>query len=78
MAKYVAVVETRHGDLRYNHLQKRREGREDSELIMFKAETSSSRIVAALHDAGGNENFGMLLVDHFQTSRSLEITLEMI
>jgi hypothetical protein len=45
---------------------------------MVKAETSSSRIVATLHDTRRNENFGVLLVDHLQTGGSLEITLEMI
>lgn len=45
---------------------------------MIKAETSSSRIVATLHDTRRNENFGVLLVDHLQTSGSLEIALEMI
>ena len=78
MAEYIAIVETRHGNLGDNHLQERRKCREDSELVMFKAETGSSRIVATLHDAGRNENFWVLLVDHFQTRRSLEIALEMV
>jgi hypothetical protein len=78
VAKYIAVIESCHGDFRDDHLQERREGREDTELVMIKTETSSSRIVATLHDTGRNENFGVLLVDHLQTSGSLEIALEML
>jgi hypothetical protein len=65
MTKNVAVVESGHSDFRNHHLQESRKGREDTELIRSETKTCSCRKVAALHDAGWNKNFRMLLVDDF-------------
>src|SRR5262245_48582177 len=76
MTKYVAVIESSHGDLRYDHLQESRESRENSELVVIKTETSSSGEISALHDTGGNKDFGMFLVNDFQAGGTFQITFK--
>lgn len=70
----VAVIQSRHRDFGYYHLQEGRERREDTEFIWSEAKSSSSRVVSAFHDPRWNEHLGVLLVNDFQTSRSLQIT----
>ena len=74
MRKNVAVIEASHGDFRNNHLKECRKSREDTEFIRGESKTSRSGEVAAFHDTRRNENLGVLLVDNFQASRTLEIT----
>lgn len=75
MAENVAKVEAGHGNLRYHHLEERGESREDTELVRVEAKPSRGTKVTTLHDAGRDEDFRVLLVDHFQTSRTLQVTL---
>jgi hypothetical protein len=74
MAEHITVVESRHSNLTENHLQKGAECREDTKFVLVETETSSRGEVSTFHDTGGNEDFGMLLVDDFETSGALEIT----
>lgn len=78
VAENVAVVQARHRHLGNDHLQKRREGREDTELLRVESEASRSRKVAALHDAGGDEHLGVLLVDDLQPRRALQVAYALI
>lgn len=73
MAQYIAVVQARHGDFGYDHLKKCRESGKDAKLVMFETKTCRSREVSPFHDSGRNKHFGMFLVDHLQTSRTLQI-----
>ena len=63
-----------HGDLRDNHFEESREGREDTVLVLVETETSSRAKVATLHDTGGDKDLGVLLVNDLQAGRALEIT----
>ena len=72
--QHVAIVQARHGDFRNNHLQEGRERREDAELVVVEAEAGGGREVAALHDARGYKDLGVLLVDRLQAGRTLKIT----
>jgi len=71
MAEYVAIVQTRHGDLRNDHLKEGRESGKDPKLVGFETKARRGGKVSAFHDAGGNKHFGMSLVNHLQTSRTL-------
>ena len=73
MAEYVAVVQAGHGDLRNDHLKKGGEGGKDTELVGFETKACRSGKIPAFHDSGRNKHLGMSLVDHLQTSRSLQI-----
>jgi hypothetical protein len=73
MAEHVAIVQACHGDLGNDHLKEGGKGGKDAELVGFKAKACSSGKVSAFHDSGRNEYFGMSLVDHLQTSRTLQI-----
>ncbi len=74
MAEYVAVVQACHSDLRNDHLKEGGEGGKDAELVAVETKACSSGEIPAFHDPGRNKYFGMSLVDHFQTSRTLQIT----
>lgn len=73
MRENVAVVQTCHSDLRDDHLQESGECREDTKLVLVESESSCSREVASLHDAGADEDLGVLLVDDLQPSGALQI-----
>ena len=73
MAKHVTVVQPRHSNLRDNHLQESGERREDTELLGVETEPGGGTKVATLHDAGRDEDLGVLLVDHLQSRRALEV-----
>ena len=73
MTEYVAVIQARHGDLRNDHLEEGGEGREDTKLVRFKTKAGGGGKVSALHDSGRNKHVRMSLVDHLQTSRTLQI-----
>lgn len=73
VAENVAEVQTRHSDLRDNHLQEGGERREDTELILVETETCSGTEVATLHDTRRDEDLRVFLVDGLETSRALEI-----
>lgn len=75
VAEDVAVVQSRHSDLRNNHLKECRKGGENAELVRVETEASSCSKVTTFHDTGRNEYFGMFLVDHLETSRALQIAL---
>lgn len=74
MAQNVTIVQPGHGYLGDDHLQESRECRKDAELVRCKTESGSSRIVATLHDSGRNEDFGMLLMNDFQTGGTFKVT----
>ncbi len=74
MAEHIAIVQPRHRDLRHDHLEEGREGRKDAKLVGLEAKARCSGEVTALHDPRRNEHLGMFLMDHLQTSRTLEIT----
>ena len=76
MAQDIAEVETSHSDFGDDHLQEGGESREDAKLLLVETETSGSTKVTTLHDAGGNEHLGMLLVDDLQTRGALEVALK--
>ena len=76
VAENVAEVETSHGDFGNDHLQEGGEGGEDAELLLVETETGGGTEVTTLHDAGGNEHFGVLLVDDLQTRGALEVALK--
>ena len=76
MAQDVAEVETSHSDLGDDHLQEGGESREDAEFLLVETETGGGTEVTAFHDAGGDEHFGVLLVDDLQTRGALEIALK--
>lgn len=73
MTEDVAVVQSCHGDLRNNHLEERREGGENTELVSVETKAGGCSEVTAFHDTGWNEHFGMFLVDHLETSRTLQV-----
>lgn len=75
MAEDIAVVQSSHGNLGHDHLEEGREGREDTKLVLVEPKSSSSTEIAALHDTGWNEDFGVLLMDHLQTGGTLQVTL---
>lgn len=74
MAKNIAVVEARHGDLRDDHFQECRESGEYTKLVFVESESGCSGEVASLHDTRCDEDFGVFLVNDRQTGGSLEIT----
>ena len=76
MAQDVAEVETSHGDFGNDHLQEGGECGEDAELLLVETDTGGGTEVTTLHDAGGNEHFGVLLVDDLQTRGALEVALK--
>jgi len=71
VAEDIALVQACHGDLRDDHLKECRKGGENTELVSVKTEPSGCSKVTAFHNTGWNEHFGMFLVDHFETSRTL-------
>ena len=73
MAKNVTVVQTGHGELRDDHLQERRESREDTELVRIESETGRRGEVTTLHDTRRDEDLGVSLMDDLQTGRTLKI-----
>ena len=73
MAQYIAVVQARHGDFRYDHLKKGRESGKDAKLVRFKTKACGGREVSPFHNSGRNKYFGMSCVDHLQTGRTLQI-----
>ena len=77
MTQNIAVVETCHSDLRNHHLQESGESGEDPEFVLVKTEASRGGEITTLHDTRWNENFRVLLVDDFQTGRSLQIAWEL-
>ena len=73
MAEYVAIVQARHRDLRNDHLKERGEGRKDTELVRIKTKACRSGKVSTFHDSGRNKHFGVSLMNHLQTGRTLQI-----
>ena len=73
MAEHVAIVQACHGDFGNDHLKEGGKGGKDAELVVFKTKACSGGKVSAFHDSGRNEHFRMSLVDHLQTSRTLQI-----
>jgi len=78
VAKEVAVIQPGHGDLGDTHLKESGKGGEDTLLLFVETETGSCGEVATLHDTGGDEHLGVLLVDDLETGRALEITVDTI
>jgi hypothetical protein len=72
----VALVETSHGELGDDHLQERRERRENTELLLVESESSRGREVTTLHDTRGDEHLRVLLVDGLEAGRALEIRVD--
>ncbi len=73
MAQYIAVVQACHCNLRNDHLKEGGEGGKDAKLVTFKTKACRCGKVSALHDSGWNKHLGMSLVDHLQTSGTLQI-----
>ena len=74
MGEDIAVVQSCHGDLRNNHLKERREGGENAELVSVETKPSGCSKITAFHDTRWNEYLWMLLVNHLETGRSLQVT----
>lgn len=74
MRQDITVVQSCHRNLRNDHFKESRKRREYTEFIRRKAKSGGRRIISAFHDSRWNEDFGMFLVDDFQTSRTLEVT----
>jgi len=74
MTQHVAIVKPRHRHLRDHHLQEGRKRRKHTKLVSIESKTCGGGEVAALHDARGDEDLGVLLVDHFQASGAFQIT----
>ena len=75
MRQHITVVQSCHRNLGNDHFKESRERREYTKFIGRKAKSSSSGVIPAFHDSRWNEDFGMFLVDDFQSSRTLEVTL---
>lgn len=73
VAENIAIVQSCHSDLRNNHLKECREGGENPKLVSIETEASGRSKITAFHDTGRNEYFGMFLVDHLKTGRTLQV-----
>jgi hypothetical protein len=73
MTKYIAIIETSHGNFRYDHLQESRESREDAKFLVVEAKACGGREVPSFHDTRRNKDFGMFLMDDFETSGTLQV-----
>ena len=74
MAEHIAIVQPRHRDLRYDHLEEGRERGKDAKLVALEAKARCGGEVTTFHDPRRNEHLGVFLMDHLQTGRTLEIT----
>jgi hypothetical protein len=74
VAEKVAVVQAGHGKLGDHHLKESGEGGENTLLILVETETGGGGEVSTLHDTGGDEYLGVLLMDDLQSCRTLEVT----
>lgn len=73
VTQHITVIQPRHRNLAHYHLQERRERREDALVLAIEAETGGGGEVAALHDAGGDEDVGVVLVDDFEAGGAFEV-----
>ena len=73
MAEDIAEVQSRHSDLRDDHLQESTKGREHAELVLVETEAGSSAEISALHDSGRNKDLRVLLVNDLETGGTLKI-----
>ena len=71
--KHIAVIQTGHSNLRYNHFQERGERRENAKLVWSEAKSSSCGEVAAFHDSRRDEHLRMFLMNPPQSGRSFKI-----
>ena len=74
MTEYIAIIETSHGDFRYDHLQESRESRENAEFLVVEAKAGGGGEVPSFHDTRRNKDFGVFLMDYFEASRTLQVT----
>jgi hypothetical protein len=73
MAKYVAVIQACHGELRNDHLKEGGKSGKDAKLVGIETKAGGGRQISAFHDPGRNKYFGMSFVDDLQTSRTLQV-----
>ena len=76
VAEDVGIVQPRHRDFGNTHFQERAEGAKNPLFACFHPEPSSSGEVTTLHDARGDEDVRIGIVNLFQTAGAFEIAID--